>query len=132
MSATIPEGQSRSTPAPKCITGRERMASASGSVPSSAALPKPRGGRHLASETTSGSLLTALDAEHPEWRPLLAVIKEALSEAERPQWARFVPALEHSARGGWPLLDGDVINIAPMLVGRWVRQYMVIASVSQP
>ena len=82
----------------------------------------------MASETTSGSLLTVLDAEHPEWRPLLLVIKEALHEAERPQWARFVPALEHSARGGWPLLDGAVINIAPRLVGRWVRHILGIAT----
>jgi len=82
----------------------------------------------MASENTSGSLLTVLDAEHPEWRPLLAVIKEALREAERPQWARFVPALEHSARGGWPLLDGAVINIAPRLVGRWVRHILGIAT----
>jgi FdhE protein len=82
----------------------------------------------MASETTSGSLLTVLDAEHPEWRPLLAVIKEALREAERPQWARFVPALEHAARGGWPLLDGAVINVAPRLVGRWVRHILGIAT----
>ena len=82
----------------------------------------------MASETTSGSLLTVLETEHPEWRPLLAVIKEALREAERPQWARFVPALEHSARGGWPLLDGAVINVAPRLVGRWVRHILGIAT----
>ena len=82
----------------------------------------------MASETTSGSLLTVLETEHPEWRPLLAVIKEALREAERPQWARFVPALGHSARGGWPLLDGAVINVTPRLVGRWVRHILGIAT----
>src|SRR4029453_966897 len=85
------------------------------------------GGRQMVSETTSGSLLTALDAEHPEWRPLLAVIKEALREAERPQWARFGPALAHSGRGGRPLLDGAVINAAPRLVRRWVRHILGIA-----
>src|SRR2546428_9214359 len=82
----------------------------------------------MASETTSGSLLTVLDAEHPEWRPLLLVIKEALHEAERPQWARFVPAIEHSGRGGRPLLDGAVINAAPRLVRRWVRHILGIAT----
>src|SRR2546426_1686113 len=82
----------------------------------------------MASETTSGSLLTVLDAEHPEWRPLLLVIKEALREAERPQWARFVPALEHSGRGGRPLLDGAVINAAPKLIRRWVRHILGIAT----
>jgi len=82
----------------------------------------------MASETTSGSLLTVLDAEHPEWRPLLAVIKEGLREAERTQWARFVPALEHSGRGGRPLLDGAVINVAPRLVERWVRHILGVAT----
>ena len=82
----------------------------------------------MASETTSGSLLTVLDAEHPEWRPLLLLIKEALREAERPKWARFVPTLEHSGRGGRPLLDGAVINAAPRLVRRWVRHILGIAT----
>src|SRR5437879_9640393 len=82
----------------------------------------------MASETTSGSLLTVRDAVPPAWLPRLAVIKEVLREAERPQWALFVPALEHSARGGWPLLDGAVINIAPRLVGRWVRHILGIAT----
>lgn len=85
--------------------------------------------RPMASETASGSLrLTVLDAEHPEWRPLLAVIEEALREAERPQWARFVPALEHSGRGGRPLLDGAVISVAPRLVRRWVGHILGIAT----
>src|SRR3989454_1991588 len=82
----------------------------------------------MASETTSGSLLTVLDAEHPEWRPLLLLIKEALREAERPKWARFVPTLEHSGCGGRPLLDGAVINAAPRLVRRWVRHILGIAT----
>ena len=82
----------------------------------------------MAFETTSGSLLTVLDAEHPEWRPLLLLIKEALREAERPKWARFVPTLEHSGRGGRPLLDGAVINAAPRLVRRWVRHILGIAT----
>ena len=82
----------------------------------------------MALETTTESLLTVLDAEHPEWRPLLLVIKETVLEAERPQWARFVPALEHSGRGGRPLLDGAVINVSPRLVERWVRHILGIAT----
>src|SRR5206468_337214 len=81
----------------------------------------------MAPEATGRSLLAVLDAEHPEWRPLLRVIKEALREAERPQWARLVPALEHPGRRGRPLLDGAVINVAPRLVGRWVRHILGIA-----
>ena len=79
----------------------------------------------MASETP---LLTVLGAKHPEWRPLLALIKEAMREAERPQWARFVPALEHSGRGGRPLLDGAVISVTPRLVERWVRHILGVAT----
>jgi FdhE protein len=82
----------------------------------------------MASETTSGSLLTVLDAEHPEWRPLLLLLKEALREAERPQWARFVPALAPPGRSDRPLLDGAVINVTPRLVGRWVRHILGVAA----
>lgn len=82
----------------------------------------------MAAETTSSSLLTVLDAEHPEWRPLLLLLKEALREAERPQWARFVPALAPPGRSDRPLLDGAVINVAPRLVGRWVRHILGVAA----
>src|SRR2546428_9025448 len=82
----------------------------------------------MAPEATGRSLLAVLDAEHSEWRPLLRVIKEALREAERPQWARLVPALEHPGRGGRPLLDGAVITVGPRLVGRWVRRILGIAA----
>src|SRR3989449_7172121 len=82
----------------------------------------------MASQSTSESLLTVLASEHREWRPLLLVIKEALRETERPQWARLVPALEHPGRGGRPLLDGAVITVGPRLVGRWVRRILGIAA----
>ena len=77
---------------------------------------------------SSRALLTALDLEHPEWRPLLAVIEEAMREAQRPQWARLVPVLAHSDSDGRPLLDGAVISAAPGLVGRWVRRILRMAA----
>jgi FdhE protein len=77
---------------------------------------------------SSRDLLTALDVEHPEWRPLLAVIDEAMREAQRPQWARVVPALGHSGTGGRSLLDGAVITVAPRVVGRLVRRILEIAA----
>ena len=77
---------------------------------------------------SSRALLTALDLEHPEWRPLLAVIEEAMREAQRPQWARVVPAPGHSGSGGRSLLDGAVISVAPGVVGRWVRRILTIAA----
>ena len=77
---------------------------------------------------SSRSLLTTLDVEHPEWRPLLAIIDEALREAEDPGWARFVPALAQPGNGGRPLLDGAVIKVAPKFVGRWVRRILEVAA----
>ena len=72
--------------------------------------------------------LTALHLEHPEWRPLLAIVEEAMREAQRPAWGRVVPALGHAGRDGRPLLDGAVISIAPGFVGRWVRRLLRTAA----
>ena len=41
----------------------------------------------------AGYAADVLDAQHPEWRPLLAVIEEALREANDPRWVRQVPTL---------------------------------------
>jgi hypothetical protein len=38
--------------------------------------------------TSGQALLTTLHHEHPEWRPLLAVVEEAMREAKRPEWMR--------------------------------------------
>lgn len=70
------------------------------------------------------SLLAALDREHPEWRPLLVLVEEGLREAERPQWARVVPTLEHQGGGGRPLLDGTVLSVPPGLFGPWVNHVL--------
>ena len=74
------------------------------------------------------ALLTALHREHPEWRPLLAVVEEAMREAQRPEWARVVPAPGHAGSGGRPLLDGAVLGVAPRLVTRWVDRILGIAA----
>jgi len=82
----------------------------------------------MASQVSGRTLLAALDVEHPEWRPLLVLIAAAQREAERPHWARFVPALEHQGDGGRPLLDGAVISVAPKLIERWVRHILALAA----
>jgi FdhE protein len=79
-------------------------------------------------EASGRALLTVLNAEHAEWRPLLALIEEALPEIERPAWTRSVPALERSRSDPEPLLSGAVINVAPRLVERWIRRVMAIAA----
>jgi len=82
----------------------------------------------MASQVSGRTLLAALDVEHPEWRPLLVLIEAAQRVAERPHWARFVPALEHQGDGGRPLLDGAVISVAPKLIERWVRHILALAA----
>src|SRR5437870_3434580 len=74
------------------------------------------------------ALLTALHREHPEWRPLLAVVEAAMREAQRPEWPRVVPALGHSGSDGRPLLDGAVLGVAPRLVARWVGRILGVAA----
>jgi len=82
----------------------------------------------MSPEASSRALLTVLSAEHAEWRPLLALIEEALQEIERPAWAHSVPALERSGPGPEPLLSGAVIKVAPRSIERWIRRVMAIAA----
>jgi len=72
--------------------------------------------------------LSGLGVQHPEWRPLLAVIDEALREDDDPHWAGFVPALHHAGAGGRPLLDGAVIEAAPKFIARWTRRILKVAA----
>ena len=82
----------------------------------------------MARDKPGGALLFTLDAEHAEWRPLLALVDAALGEMEHPVWSESVPAREHSAALGQPLLSGAVIRIAPAPVRRWIHRAMTIAS----
>jgi FdhE protein len=72
--------------------------------------------------------LSGLQVQHPEWRPLLAVIAEALREDDDPHWAAFVPAPHHAGAGGRPLLDGAVIEVAPKFIARWTRRILKVAA----
>ncbi len=81
----------------------------------------------MAREKRDEALLSALGAEHAEWRPLLALVDAALHEMERAVWAESVPAREHSTAAGEPLLSGATIRIAPRPVHRWAHRAMTIA-----
>src|SRR5882672_1363446 len=50
------------------------------------------------SEKSGQALLTTLEAAHPEWRPILAVIEAALLEVQRRVWVEYVPAVAASGR----------------------------------
>ena len=79
-------------------------------------------------EKSGGALLSTLDAEHAEWRPLLSLVEAAVREMERPVWSESVPAREHSAANGEPLVSDAIIQVAPGPVRRWVHRAMTIAS----
>src|SRR3989442_4558458 len=128
MSAITRAGQSSSTRGPACTTGPESTAPGLASTPSSAVPRKPRRDNDMSPEASSRALLTVLSAEHAEWRPLLALIEEALQEIERPAWAHSVPALERSGPGPEPLLSRAVIKVAPRSIERWIRRVMAIAA----
>src|SRR5262245_12172401 len=74
------------------------------------------------------AFLTALNAAHAEWRPLLAVVEEALLEIESPVWAHSVPTLERFPSGCEPLLSGAVISASRGVIGRWIHRLMAIAT----
>ena len=46
----------------------------------------------MARGKSGGALLSTLDTEHAEWRPLLSLVEAALGEMERPVWSESVPA----------------------------------------
>jgi FdhE protein len=77
-------------------------------------------------------LLTALRIAHPEWRPLLALVEEALWEVERPEWRDAVPAIAHADPVPEPLLLGAVITLARRPIERWVRRVMATAASVAP
>jgi len=76
----------------------------------------------------SPSLLSTLAVDHPEWRPLLALIEETLRETARPDWARCVPALTSPRRDAQPMLDGALIKVPPRLIERWIRRILAHAA----
>src|SRR5260370_36367062 len=79
--------------------------------------------------THSGEdLLTALRLAHAEWRPLLALVEEALREVERPEWREAVPAPARRDPETESLLSGAVIALARRPIERWVRRVLVTAA----
>jgi FdhE protein len=80
----------------------------------------------MAHDSHGEALLSTLEAEHAEWRPLLSLVEAALGEARRAVWSASVPAREHLVATGPPLLSEVVIQIAPGPVRRWVHRAMTI------
>ena len=76
----------------------------------------------MASRAAAQSLLTTLSADHPEWRPLVALIEETLREVGRAPWSACVPAVVVGGGDGRPLLHGASITVAPRLIERWVHR----------
>ncbi len=127
MSAIIRPARCRSTRALTCTAGLRPTAKGSAVTPTSAAPTLRERDNSMAREKRDEALLSTLGAEHAEWRPVLALVNAALHEMERAVWADSVPAREHSAATGEPLLSGTTIRIAPGPVHRWVHRAMTIA-----
>ncbi len=79
-------------------------------------------------ERSGEALLSTMQAEHVEWRPLLSLVEVALGEMERPVWSEAVPPRDHANVAGQPLLSGAIIRIAPGPVRRWVHYALMIAT----
>src|SRR5690242_4469985 len=71
--------------------------------------------------------LQALEAEHPEWKPWLAVISEVLREAADRKWEAFVPSISESSRTGVPLLTRAKLTLDKAAVGEWTKRLMRVA-----
>src|SRR5262249_14338636 len=69
-----------------------------------------------------------LALEHPEWRPLVALIEQALGEMERTPWTPWVPARPGRDSDDQPLLDGAIITVPPAAIDRWMRRMLRTAS----
>ena len=82
----------------------------------------------MISTETGPDLLTALRIAHPEWRPLLALIEEALWEIERPEWRDSVTSIPSRRPDPEPLLSRAVLAVASNPIERWVRRVLVTAA----
>src|SRR5262245_23101234 len=82
----------------------------------------------LMSRGATQSLLATLSLERPEWRPLIALIEQALSEMARTPWTAWVPRRPECDGDEQPLLDGAVITVAPGAIDRWIRRMLKRAS----
>jgi FdhE protein len=77
---------------------------------------------------SDGDLLTALRLAHPEWRPLLALVEEALREIERPEWRDSVSAPAPRDPESEPLLSGAILTVGRRPIDRWVRRVLETAA----
>ena len=82
----------------------------------------------LVSRGATRSLLVGLSLEHPEWRPLLALIEETLSEMDKTPWTSWVPACPDRDGDDEPLLNGAIITVPPAVIERWIRRTLNTAA----
>jgi FdhE protein len=80
------------------------------------------------SHGTTRSLLATLSLEHPEWRPLIALVEHTLSEMARTPWTPWVPTRPERDGDEPPLLDGATITVASGVIDRWIRHMLNTAS----
>lgn len=72
--------------------------------------------------------LARLTRERPEWGPWLAVVAEALRDADAPGWDAIVPARPDLTRQTAPLLAGSVVTVDTRAVRRLLERLIRVAS----
>lgn len=72
--------------------------------------------------------LDALAREHPEWRPWLAPLAQALRALEDPTWAAAVPDEPAAGGDGVPLLDGARLEVDSRAARRHVSAVLGAAA----
>ena len=78
--------------------------------------------------TAAATALTGLKRQRPEWGPWLAVVEEALRDADAPAWDAAVPANAPLAQITVPLLAGATLSLEARAVQRLLQRLIRVAS----
>jgi FdhE protein len=96
-------------------------------------LREPQGRPEHSRGTTAATALSGLRRTRPEWEPWLAVVEQALREAETPSWDGVVPTAlglpeAPSLPQTTPRLSGSAVSVTASAVRRWLERLIRSAS----
>ena len=78
--------------------------------------------------TATGTALSGLKSQRPEWAPWLAVVEETLRDAGSPAWDAAVPAATHPPGTHSPLLTGTAVAVSVGAVRALLGRLIEVAS----
>jgi FdhE protein len=76
---------------------------------------------------TTGTTLTGLKRQRPEWAPWLAVVEETLRDGDAPTWEASVPVDADTRRIAAPLLAGATVAVEASTVRNLIRRLIRVA-----